>query len=130
MSGVFEPIEDLSIAPIYTWGSGRPLNALYTTDIYRTGAFPISARPLDLPRNPFRTRATSSLDARIMKTIHFPREHAVLQFGVESFNLLNHSNPERVSQYYISPEGRLSTYGGNIESLPARQVQFMIQYEY
>ena len=49
VSGVFEPIQDLSIAPIYTWGTGRPLNALYTTDIYRTGAFPISARPLDLP---------------------------------------------------------------------------------
>ncbi len=64
-----------------------------------------------------------------MKTIHV-RERAVLQFGVEGFNLTNHANIERVSQFYSNGAGRLASFGQPLESLPARQLQLLIQFEY
>jgi hypothetical protein len=65
-----------------------------------------------------------------MKTIPVRDERALLQFGIESFNALNHTNPERVSQFYMAGESRLPSYGQIIESLPARQVQLMLQFEF
>jgi hypothetical protein len=125
-----EALEEVSFAPIYTIGAGRPINALLTTDTFRTGAYPLSARPFDLLRNPYRTRASMSLDLRVMKTFHVVHDRALLQFGLESFNLTNHSNTERVSPYWATPAGRLSNYGATLENLPARQVQFLVQFEY
>ncbi len=118
-------IERLTVAPILTLGSGRPLNALLATDPARTGAYPLVARPAGMGRNPSLGPKTASLDLRLMKTIPMLEERAVLQFGVESFNLTNHTNAERLSPYYGLP-----SYGGILESLPGRQVQFMIQFEY
>jgi hypothetical protein len=36
-----EAFEGLSFAPIFSLGSGRPINALLTSDVFRTGAYPI-----------------------------------------------------------------------------------------
>src|SRR5262249_29265703 len=47
-----EALEKVSFAPIFSTGSGRPINALDSTDTLRTGAYPISARSFGL-RNPF-----------------------------------------------------------------------------
>jgi hypothetical protein len=128
-SGVFDLFEegwlkDTGLTPMFTWGSGRPLNTLLTTDAYRTGAYPISARPLGFPRNAAWMPRTISLDARVMKTIKVKHERARFQFGVEAFNLLNHTNRLRVSPYYTS------TFGGLIEAQIPRQVQLMAQLEY
>ena len=49
----------------------------------------------------------------------------LLQFGIEAFNVTNHANIERVSQYYGLP-----TFKQPLESLPARQLQLLIQFEY
>lgn len=124
-----EAFEEVSFAPILSVGAGRPINTLLTTDAYRTGAFPISARPAGFSRNLFQSPANVSLDLRVMKTIHV-KDRAVLQFGIESFNLTNHANLERVSQFYSNGPARLNSYGQTLESLPARQLQFMIQFEY
>jgi hypothetical protein len=45
--------EDFHVDPIFSMGSGRPLNALDSTDRFRTGAYPNTARLFDLARNPF-----------------------------------------------------------------------------
>jgi hypothetical protein len=144
-SSVFEaPVEDLhslpgwlrdamekvTLAPIFTTGSGRPINALDSTDALRTGAYPISARPFGLPRNPFYSPKITNVDLRVMKTFPVRHNRAVLQTGLEAFNLANHSNPARVSQFYAAAGALLGSYGHSIESLNARQVQFMIQFEY
>jgi hypothetical protein len=138
-SGLFDlPVEDLksapnwlregfdgiTLAPIFTLGSGRPLNALLTTDAYRTGAYPISARPAGFGRNSFLTPRTVSFDLRLMKTILVLHQRAHVQFGPEAFNLLNHTNRLRVSQYYTS------TFGALTEAQNPRQVQLMFQFEY
>ena len=48
----------------------------------------------------------------------------------EAFNLANHTNPARVSQFYAARGTLLGSYNHAIETLNARQVQFMIQFEY
>ena len=98
--------------------------------MYRTGAYPISARPVGVARNPHYTPGITSLDARLMQTFPVHDNRAVLQMGVESFNILNHTNPLRVSPFYQAAGRMLSSYGGVVETLNARQVQFFIQFEY
>jgi hypothetical protein len=128
-SGLFEfdwlKLDRITWAPIVTYGTGRPINALAATDVYRTGAWPISARPVGFGRNPFYTRGQFSLDLRVMKTFPFSNDRSRFQVGVESFNLTNHSNPLRFSPYYVG-----TSYRGVVETLNARQLQFFAQFEY
>jgi hypothetical protein len=125
-----EGLEGISVGPVFTFGTGRPINALLTTDAYRTGAYPISARPLDIGRNPYLSPSTIQMDLRVVKSVPILHERAKLQFGVESFNLLNHTNPLRVSQFFSANGARLGSYGQMIESQNARQVQFLMNVEY
>lgn len=112
------------VSPALTWGTARPVNVLLTTDALRTGAYPMSARPEGIARNSGRTPRTASLDLRIMKTILVRAGRARVQFGVESFNLLNHTNAVRVSPYYVD------TFARPTELALPRQVQLMWQIEY
>jgi hypothetical protein len=131
-SGLFDfPFEeevtafkDITLAPILTAGSGRPVNTLLTTDVLRTGAYPITARPAGIARDTAKSPGTVSLDLRMMKTIRFHQDRSRFQFGVEAFNLLNHTNVLRVNPYSTAAFGRA------LEVNPARQVQLMAQFEY
>jgi hypothetical protein len=137
-SGIFElPLEDVPVkwlqaigrhfdlAPVISAGSPRPINALATTDLYHTGAYPISARPDDLARNPFYERGVFSVDLRATKGFQWWPDHGIFLFGVGVYNLTNHTNALRVSEYY-----GLTTYRGLIETLNARQAQFSWQWEF
>ena len=138
-SGLFEvPFDDwgapkwlqtigrqFDLAPVISLGSPRPVNALATTDLYRTGAYPISARPDGLARNPFYERGLFNIDLRATKGFYWWKDHGVFLFGVGAYNLTNHTNPILVSPYY-----GLDTYRGLIETLNARQVQFSFQWEF
>ena len=123
-------LEELSAAPILTAGSGRPINALLTSDVWRTGAYPLTARPPGMPRNPFLAPGTVSVDLRLMKTFPVKNGRAVLQFGAEAFNLLNHFMPGKASEFFLSPEGQPGTYGRSLEPGNGRQIQLMVQFEY
>jgi len=70
-------------------GSGRPINGLDSTDVFRTAAYPVSAGPFGLSRNPFFSPAFVNSDIRTMKTFYFHQERLFLQIGVEAFNLMN-----------------------------------------
>ena len=138
-SGLFElPFDELGaphwlksfgdhfdLAPVISVGSPRPVNALATTDLYRTGAYPITARPGGLARNPFYERGLFNIDVRATKGFYWWKDHGVFLFGVGAYNLTNHINPILVSPYY-----GLDTYRGLIETLNARQVQFSFQWEF
>jgi hypothetical protein len=119
-----EALSDITVAPVFSWGSGRPLNTVLTTDADRTGAYPLAARPRGFARNSRLVPGTTSLDLRLMKTILIHHDRARLQFGAEAFNLLNHTNPLRVSPYYTD------TFGALVEAQNPRQVQLMFQIEY
>jgi len=129
-AGFRKALADVIVAPILTAGRGRPINALLTTDAFRTGAWPITARAFGLARNPFYSPSTFSMDLRVMKGFWLKQRRAILQTGLEAFNLTNHSNPLRVSPYYAAGQGRLPSYNQPVETLNARQIQFMIQIEY
>jgi hypothetical protein len=138
-SGIFElPFDDfaapawlqnigkhLDLAPVVSFGTPRPINALATTDLYRTGAYPITARPAGLARNPFYERGVFNVDLRVTKGFEWWKDHGIFLFGIGFYNLTNHTNALRVSQYY-----GLATYRGLIETLNARQVQFSFQWEF
>jgi hypothetical protein len=81
-------------------------------------------------RNPYFSPSTTSMDLRVVKTIPIMHERVKLQFGAESFNLLNHTNPLRVSQFYSANGTRLGSYGQIIETVNARQVQLLFNIEY
>jgi len=117
--------ENFDLAPVLSVGSPRPVNALATTDLYGTGAYPITARPDGLGRNPFYERGLFNVDLRVTKGFVWWKDHGIFLFGVGVYNLTNHTNAIQVSQYY-----GLSTYRGIIESLNARQVQFSFQWEF
>lgn len=121
----FPWVEGLSVAPSFTYGAGRPLNALDATDSARTGAYPISSRPFSLGRNPFYTPSIVSTDIRILEAIPYKDGRAKWIIGVEAFNLFNHTNSLRVSPYYNAPNFRRAT-----EILNARQVQFLCGIEF
>jgi Carboxypeptidase regulatory-like domain len=124
-----EGFDDVIVSPIFTAGSGRPVNALSSTDVFRTGAFPISARPPGVARNPFLSPGTVNVDLRIMKGFWVKEGRAIVQAGIEAFNLLNHSNALRVSPYYAGAVS-LPSYGEPLETLGARRIQMMVQFEY
>ena len=119
-----DALDHITLAPILTWGSSRPLNPLLPYDAYRTGAYPLTARPAGFARNSQNMPRIVSLDLRLMKTIPLWENRARLQFGAEALNLLNHTNRLRVSPFYTPTFGRL------IEAQIPRQVQLMLQLEY
>jgi hypothetical protein len=117
--------KNFALAPILSVGSPRPVNALATTDLYRTGAYPITARPDGLGRNPFYQRGLFNIDLRVTKGFAWWKDHGIFLFGVGVYNLTNRTNPILVSAYYD-----LDTYRGLIETANARQVQFSFQWEF
>jgi hypothetical protein len=125
-----EKLEHIHIVPTFTFGSGRPLPALETSDVYRTGAFPISARAAGMARNPFYTAPNASLDARVFKEIHWDDKPMRLQVGIEGYNLLNRSNPVRMLPYYAAGGNKLGNYRETIEFSPARQLQLFMHFEF
>lgn len=125
-----EKLSHIHIVPAFTFGSGRPLPALETSDVFRTGAFPLSARANGLGRNPFFTPANASLDARIFKEMHWEEKHIRLQMGVEGYNLTNRSNPVRLLTFYAAQGQKLNNYREVIEFSPARQIQLFMHFEF
>ncbi len=118
--------EHVHFVPTFTFGTGRPLNTLLPTDAFRTGAYPISARPPGTGRNTAVGPAVSSLDFRLFKEIRFEARRAKWQLGVETFNLLNHSNAVRLNQFAATP----GAARGVIEFSAARQIQLFTHVEF
>jgi hypothetical protein len=126
ISKVFSNIE---AAPILTIASGRPINPVTGFDANRSGAFPLSSRPLGFGRNSLRTGTQAQLDLRVLKFFKVG-ERGKLDFVVESFNLLNHTNVAALNQFFGTETTPLSAFAtANKASLP-RQLQFSIDLEF
>jgi hypothetical protein len=120
---------NIETAPILMIGSGRPIDPLTGFDANRSGAIPLSARPFGFGRNSLRTGTQAQLDLRLLKFFKVG-EHGKLDFVVESFNLLNHTNVVALNQVYGAESSPLSTFAmGNKAGIP-RQLQFSLDFEF
>src|SRR6266496_2459396 len=119
----------IEIAPIVTFSSGRPVNALTGSDEERSRAFPITSRPLGFARNTIRTPRFINFDLRALK--YFPMgERRRLDLVVEAFNLFNHPNVLRVNSVFGSGVTPFPTFGMPTSFAAPRQVRFSIDFEF
>ena len=119
----------IEVAPIFTAGSGQPVNPLTGLDSNQTHAFPLSARPLAFGRNSLQNPAMVNMDFRVLKYFPFG-ESRHLDVVAEFFNLFNHPNVLQINPVFGSGLTPIAGYGAPIEGLSARQVQFSLDFEF
>ena len=129
-SGVLDKLfGNVEAAPILIIGSGRPINPLTGFDANRSGAFPLSSRPLGFGRNSLITPSQVQFDLRVLKFFKVG-EHGKLDFVAESFNVLNHTNVVALNQFYGPGSSPIPVFATpNKASIP-RQLQFSIDFEF
>jgi hypothetical protein len=119
----------IEVAPIFTLGTGTPVNALTGGDDNRSRAFPFTSRPLGMSRNAERLATSVTLDLRVLKYFDV-KPHGKLDLVVEAFNLLNRTNVSEINSVFGSRPTPLPTFGRPIEAGAARQLQFSIDFEF
>jgi hypothetical protein len=120
---------NIETAPILTIGSGRPIDPLTGFDANRSGAFPLSSRPLGFARNSLGTETQAQLDLRVLKFFKVG-EHGKLDFVVESFNLLNHTNVVALNPFYGPESSPLPMFATANKAGISRQLQFSVDFEF
>jgi len=98
-------------------------------DANRTGALPLSSRPLGFGRNSLRTGTQAQLDLRVLKFFKVG-EHGKLDLVVELFNLFNHTNVVALNQFYGALVARLPSFVIPNNAAIPRQLQFSIDFEF
>ena len=119
----------IEVAPIFTVESGRPVNPLTGLDSNRSGAFPLSSRPLGFGRNSLKSPMLMNTDFRVLK--YFPvGKTARLDLVAEAFNLFNRANVTRLNPVFGS--GALAQPGflQPLAGAGARQIQFSLDFEF
>src|SRR5262249_58630068 len=91
----------IEAAPIFTFSSGRPVDALTGTDEERSRAYPFAARPVGFGRNTLQTPRFVNVDLRVVKFIPYGGGGGV-DFTVGGFNLLNQPN-KLAGNTYLGP---------------------------
>jgi hypothetical protein len=119
---------NIEAAPILSVGSGRPANPLTSQDATLSHMYPFSSRPLGLARNSLTTPMALNLDLRILRTVRLGK--GKLDIVAESFNLLNHTNVERINSFYGTGAAPAATFAMPIQTSNARQIQFSLDYEF
>jgi hypothetical protein len=121
----------IELAPIFTVGSGRPVNPLTGVDNFGTHSYPLSARPASFGRNSLRTPMLANMDFRVLK--YFPlafSKTARLDLVAEAFNLFNRANVARINPVFgtgaIAQAGFLQPIAG----AGPRQLQFSLDFEF
>jgi hypothetical protein len=119
----------VEIAPIITFSSGRPVNALTGADEEHSRAFPLASRPLGFARNALRTPRFVNFDLRVLK--YFPLgERRKLDLVVEAFNVFNHPNVLSLNSFFGSGVTPLSSFRAPTSFAAPRQVRFSIDFEF
>ncbi len=102
VSGIFKLPWNVTLAPIYEYGSGQPWNHLLGYDYNGDGK--TSDRPAGVKRNDMDGPDYKSLSLRITKTIAFT-DSGSLDLIIEGFNILDNTNydPNSVDKFeYLS----------------------------
>jgi hypothetical protein len=119
----------IEAAPIVSFNSGRPVNALTGNDEERSRAYPLASRPLGFGRNTLHTPRFINADLRVVKYIPYG-ERRRLDFVAEAFDLLNHPNVMSLNPFYGSTAVPLPTFGTVTRVNDPRQIRFSIDFEY
>jgi hypothetical protein len=122
-------LSNIEMAPIFTVGSGRPVNPITGLDSARTHTMPLTSRPLDFARNSLVTPTTAVLDLRILKFFKVG-EHGKLDIVAESFNLLNRTNVSQLNAWFGTQLNPAPSFGKPAEALNRRQLQFSLDFEF
>ncbi|HEV7502160.1 MAG TPA: hypothetical protein VGQ33_19230, partial [Vicinamibacteria bacterium] len=104
----------LKLSALYAWRSGLAFSPRGLKDLDGDGL--VDQRDTTAPRNGFRTKAYSSLDARLEKVLRIGGKNA-LSVLVEGFNLLNRDNVKNISNVAGADFGTPTDY------FPGREVQ-------
>jgi hypothetical protein len=120
---------NIEAAPILIIGSGRPINPLTGFDANRSGAFPLSSRPLGFGRNSLATNSQVQFDLRVLKFFKVG-EHGKLDFVIESFNVLNHTNVVGLNQFYGVASSPIPVFATANKATIPRQLQFSVDFEF
>ena len=115
VTGWLRALTHLSLAPLVTTTSGRPVNVTTGADDNRTGAWPLASRPLGMPRNAGRLPASATLDLRLLKYFEI-KPHGKLDLVVEAFNVFNRTNVTAINSVFGSDLIPLTTYGRPIDA--------------
>ena len=110
-------------------GISRPINPLTGFDANRSGASPLSPRPLGFGRNSLSTPDQVQVDLRVLKFFKVS-EHGKLNFVVESFNSLNHTNVVALNQFYGPENSPIPAFRTPNKSGLQKQLQFSIDFEF
>src|SRR5262252_8875201 len=128
---------NIEMAPIITLSSGHPVNPLTGADENQGHAYPLTTRPLGLPRNSLHTPRFINVDVRIVKyfplgglTPYSASGHRRVDLVVEFFNLFNHPNVVGVNPYYGSSSNPLPGFGSPLIFGKPRQARFSIDFEF
>jgi hypothetical protein len=89
----------------------------------------LSTRPLGFGRNFLATTGQVQFDLRVLKFFKIG-EHRKLDFVVESFNLLNHTNVVALNQFYGAEGSPLQGFARPNKAGIPRQLQFSIDFEF
>jgi len=119
----------VEIAPIVTFSSGRPVNALTGADEEHSRAFPLASRPSGFARNALRAPRFINFDLRVLK--YFPMgDRRKLDLVVEAFNLFNHPNVLSLNSFFGSGVTPLSSFRAPTSFAAPRQLRFSIDFEF
>ena len=119
----------IEVAPIFTAESGRPVNPLTGVDSTRSGAFPLSARPLGFGRNSFKSPLLLNTDFRVLK--YFPVGKAAhFDLVAEAFNLFNRVNVTRINPVFGMGTVPQPVFLQPLAGAGARQIQFSLDFEF
>ncbi len=139
LSGVFNVPWNITIAPIYTYGSGQPWNRRLGYDYNGDGRF--GDRAPGVPRNSEDGPEFKQLDLRITKTITFGdgRAFDIIVEGFNVFNTVNYDVESINTGEYTSgptlanpalPYVNNPAYGTYTATLPPREIQVGARYRF
>lgn len=122
-------LSHVELAPIFTFGSGRPVNPTVGADVTGTHAFPLTDRPPGFARNSLRLPASATLDLRVLKFFTI-KPHGKLDLVVEAFNVLNRTNVTQLNGVHGIGASPRAGFGRAVEAASARHVQFSVDFEF
>jgi hypothetical protein len=85
--------------------------------------------PLGFGRNSLATNSQVQFDLRVLKFLKVG-EHGKLDFVIESFNVLNHTNVVGLNQFYGVASSPIPVFATANKATIPRQLQFSVDFEF